>query len=154
MADIPLTPELTKFLMNVFLATKHGLIPWEPTAEPGTLTAPLEGEYSLRLEEVYEESSEPEYVLSLYKGRQPLFRVDKKAVAPDAITEAFGSEFKKPFHLFKELWKHAYHMAHHISEELDTVNRLLDRKLIQMAPVIQLKKSLDALSGYGKPTFE
>ncbi|MCI0693224.1 hypothetical protein L0337_14620 [candidate division KSB1 bacterium] len=134
MADIPLTPELTKFLINVFRATKRGLIPWEPTADPGTLIAPLEGEYSLRLEEVYEvgdQASEPYHVLSLYKERQPLLRVDRRDVTHDEIAEAFGPEFKKPHQLFRELWKHAYHMAHHIGEELNTINRLLDRKLME-----------------------
>jgi hypothetical protein len=132
MAETLYIPELESFFVKVLRATKKGIITWEPTADPEVLTAPLEGEYSLRLEltpDFEGTAPEPDHILSLYKGRKRIITVDRRDISKAELDKLTGGAYEFEYNAFSELWKYASLKASRIPEELEEVNRLLERKL-------------------------
>jgi hypothetical protein len=128
----PVILEMGEFLVKVLHATQKGSLAWETTADPDIMFAPLGGEYSVKLEQVEDfegNSSAPDHILTLLKGRRPLFSLDRRNFEnTDTLKKILDSEIV-PFHIFKELWDRAYFKASKISDELDVVNKLLDTRL-------------------------
>jgi hypothetical protein len=132
MSETTYTPDIESFLARVLRATKRGIISWEATANPELVVAPLEGEYSIRLEMAPDfegATPEPDHILSLYKGRKAIFRTDRREISLERFKDLFGEDYENPYQVFKDLWKYALLKANRIPEEIETVNRLLDKKL-------------------------
>lgn len=133
MVDFLATQDLNSFLIKVFKATSAGLIPWEKTADAAILTAPIEGEYNLIIQEVSSfentEEEESDYTLSLLKGRQNVFVIDYRNFPNLDFSNALGTKYKNTWTVFKDLWVNSYLKAHKISDELKAINAILDIKL-------------------------
>jgi hypothetical protein len=132
-ADRKDDPDIQAFLAKIFLASKRGLIAWEETASPSILIAPLEDEYSIKLElvpDLENRESEPDHILSLNKGKKTILRVDRRDIQEiQNFNTLIKENYQYPYNAFVELWKFASRKATGIAEEIGTVNRLLDRKL-------------------------
>lgn len=134
MSETTYKPDIESFLVKVLRATKRGIIAWEATANPDLIVAPLEGEYSIRLEMVPDfegASPDPDHILSLYKGRKVVLRTDRREISLDTLIKLSGEKYDNAYHVFKDLWKYASLKANRIPEEIETVNRLLDKKLLE-----------------------
>jgi hypothetical protein len=131
MANIPNSRD---FLVKVFKASMRNALPWETTADPKALLAELEGEYSVKIEEVpqFDEGDpEPDYVLSLQKGRQSVMKLDRRDFSPEefqgGIFNLYG--FNHAHGVLKEIWTRAYYKANKISDAVDAANYILDKML-------------------------
>jgi hypothetical protein len=134
MADFPVTTEIINLFKKVFIGTMKGVILWEKTADPGKLVAPLEGEYALLLEEVPDlegKSDIPDNTLSLSKGRQIVFKLSRNDFETINIDFKImlGDKYINPYIVFKDMWVSAYLKAHKISDEINIINSMLDKKL-------------------------
>ncbi|MDQ3818793.1 MAG: hypothetical protein M3362_14095 [Acidobacteriota bacterium] len=134
MSETTYTPDVESFLARVLRATKRGIIAWEATANPELIVAPLEGEYSIRLEMVPDfegATPEPDHILSLYKARKIILRIDRREISLERLNKVSGEEYDTAYQAFNELWKYASLKANRIPEEIEAVNRLLDKKLLE-----------------------
>jgi hypothetical protein len=140
-----ITPEMVGLLKKVVRLTREGQLPWEATADPATLIAPLGGDYSVRVQLVPDFDYDPDYsepddepvpdqVVTIAKGRRELFSLDRRDFADvakfsGAFADVIDSDSNTAFGLFRELWDRAYFKAAKIDEEVQAINRLLDAKI-------------------------
>lgn len=126
-------PQSGKFLANVLEATLKGPIPWEETADPDILSGQLEGDYSLRLEQVpdfdHESQEAPDYVLSLRKARRAVLAIDRRDFSREDIKANFSEGYEYAHDVFVELWRYANAKATKIDESLNEANQILNRMI-------------------------
>lgn len=135
MSETTYMPDIESFFLKVLHATKRGILAWEVTANPELLVAPLEGQYSIRLalvEDFEGQTPEPDHILTLFKERKAILRVDRREISSDRWNQIAGEEYKggNVYQAFLDLWKYASLKANRVVDEIEVVNRLLDKKLL------------------------
>ncbi|MBI5904418.1 MAG: hypothetical protein HZB86_02540 [Deltaproteobacteria bacterium] len=132
MADFPINAEVIALFTKIFKGTLKGVIQWEKTADTSMLVAPLEGEYGLSLKEIPdldERDAPPDHALSLSKGRQIIFILNRKDFEGIDFQRLLGEKYEHVYTVFRELWINAYLKAHKITEEINIISSILDKKL-------------------------
>jgi hypothetical protein len=131
---LPALPEAARFLGNLLIATRRGVVPWQPAEDNDeTVEAVLPSGYHVILTLVPDFSDDasvdPDHVLEVRSNGRHLFSMDRREIDLEALRQTVGEEYNYPYTVFAELWSRARMSSARVDDHLKALNAILTKDL-------------------------
>ena len=132
MSGVPVTPEMIRFLTDLLVASRQGLIAWETTDRSDAMLAEIDDDYTVVIREVedFDGGDVPDHILTLLKSSEVIFSLDRRDVDADELPEGLLLDNKRnSYSIFRELWDRAVLTARKVSEHIAAASQALEAKI-------------------------